>query len=139
MESQVSKQLDYKQSEYVHPDYRLTKLLPQSGLQLFNLTNTGAPDTYFEIPTKVFNLARSHLFFTLPPNPTTFRILMVMVFSFMPPSPRAINSPFYRMTKPAPLLVIRLIFYPMEKEALAVKSVDRLWLPNDYGLGSAPD
>lgn len=68
MESEISRQLDYKKNLYAHPEYSLTKLLPQSGLQTFNLSNTGAPDTYFEIPTNVFNLSRSHLYFTLTPN-----------------------------------------------------------------------
>lgn len=67
-EGEISKQLDYKKTLYSHPEYSLTKLLPQSGLQQFNLSNTGAPDTYFEIPTNVFNLSRSHLFFTITPT-----------------------------------------------------------------------
>ena len=45
---------------------RLNKILPLSGSQTVLITS-GGNDTLIEIPTKVFNLARSHLYFVFTP------------------------------------------------------------------------
>jgi hypothetical protein len=64
--SEVSNQLDYKKETYIHPSYRLNKILPQAGSQSVTI-NTGGNDTMFEIPVKAFNLARSLLCFNIEP------------------------------------------------------------------------
>ena len=65
--SQLSNQLDYKKESFIHPTYKLNKILPQSGSQSVTI-NTGGNDTMFEIPVKAFNLARSLLCFTIAPG-----------------------------------------------------------------------
>lgn len=65
--SQLSNQLDYKKESFIHPTYKLNKILPQSGSQSVTI-NTGGNDTMFEIPVKAFNLARSLLCFTIAPS-----------------------------------------------------------------------
>ena len=65
--SQLSNQLDYKKETFIHPTYKLNKILPQSGSQTVTI-NTGGNDTIFEIPaSKAFNLARSLLCFNIAP------------------------------------------------------------------------
>jgi|GEM_PF-5367726 len=67
-ESNLSSQLDYKKETYVHPSYRLNKVLPQSGTQTFTLTPAGGNDTIFEIPAYVFNPAKSFTQFNIAPS-----------------------------------------------------------------------
>jgi hypothetical protein len=68
METQSSTQLDYKKMVYMHPDYRKSKILPQSGGQTLNLIPAGGLETLFEIPVKAFNLAKSHIYFSMAPS-----------------------------------------------------------------------
>jgi hypothetical protein len=64
---QMSTQIDYKKETYLHPSYRLNRILPQVGSQNVTILPGGGVDTIFEIPTKTFNLARSVLEFTISP------------------------------------------------------------------------
>ena len=65
--SQISNQLDYKKEVFIHPSYRLNKILSQSGSQSTAI-NTGRNDTMFELPGKAFNLFRSVLSFNIAPS-----------------------------------------------------------------------
>lgn len=67
MDSKVSVELDYKKETFIAPDYRLSKLLPQSGGQTVAITTTGGQETIFELPQKAFNLSRSHITFIVTP------------------------------------------------------------------------
>jgi hypothetical protein len=68
METQSSTQLDYKKTQFVHPNYRMSKLLPQSGGQTVAISSAGGQETIFEIPVKAFNLARSFVSFVVTPT-----------------------------------------------------------------------
>jgi len=65
--SVLSQQLDYKKSAYIHPTYRLSKILPQSGQQTQTITTAGGQENVFELPVYAFNLAKSYLNFTIAP------------------------------------------------------------------------
>lgn len=66
--SVIDHSLDYSKYAYTHGSYQLTKIMQQTGGQTSSLTATGGQDSIFEIPAKVFNLARSNLSFTLTPT-----------------------------------------------------------------------
>jgi hypothetical protein len=68
MESHISHELDYKKQALIAPDYRLTKLLPQSGGQIVTITTSGGQETIFEIPVKAFNLSKSYFTFVVTPT-----------------------------------------------------------------------
>jgi hypothetical protein len=68
--AEVSTQLDYRKIDYLHPTYRYSKILPQSGGQTVTITSAGNSETIFEIPTKAFNLPRSYLYFVMNPLTT---------------------------------------------------------------------
>jgi len=61
----VSSQLDYSKVLSSHPVYSYNRILPLSGSQSTTLTASGGNETVFELPTKVYNFARSRLEFTL--------------------------------------------------------------------------
>lgn len=61
----VAPQLDYKKYNYSYPVYKQSKILPLSGTTTFNVSATGGDETLFELPPKVFNLAKSYLSFTV--------------------------------------------------------------------------
>lgn len=68
MESQIAKELDYKKQAYASPDYRISKLLPQSGGQTVTITTSGGQESIFEIPIKAINLSKSHIYFVITPT-----------------------------------------------------------------------
>ena len=61
-----TKQLEYKQKILSSPYYKYQKLPPQSAAAV-QITTTGGNDSVFELPPKVFNLARSFVTFILNP------------------------------------------------------------------------
>lgn len=63
--TQISNEVDYKSKLFVKPTYRMSRVLPYTGGQSFNVGTGGGVESTFEIPTKVFNLSRSHLYFTM--------------------------------------------------------------------------
>ena len=64
---EISSTLDYKQTQVSHSEYKLAKLLQQSGGE--SLTITAAQQTsIFEIPAVGFNLSKSQLRFTATPS-----------------------------------------------------------------------
>ena len=60
-EIRIAKQLDYKKTPSVDPKYRLTRLIQQTGGQVVQLNTAGGQESIFELPVKVFNLARSRI------------------------------------------------------------------------------
>src|SRR5258708_1999079 len=68
MESQVATQLDYKKLSYVHPTYRMLRVLPQNGSQSVSISTAGGAETIFECPQKVFNLSKSYVQFGIAPS-----------------------------------------------------------------------
>jgi hypothetical protein len=64
-EKVVTKELNYSLKESVHPTYKFYRVLTQNGSQSVTLSNTGTAESLFELPTKVFNLAKSVLKFKL--------------------------------------------------------------------------
>ena len=62
----ITDQLKYNQKILSSPYYKYQKLPPQSAAAV-QITTTGGNDSVFELPPKVFNLARSWLEFTLTP------------------------------------------------------------------------
>jgi len=72
--SHIAKQLDYKKDVYIHPSYRLNKILPQSGLTTATESLAGGQETIFELPAAyAMNLAQSFITFQFRvpagPNP----------------------------------------------------------------------
>jgi hypothetical protein len=66
MSIEISNTLDYKQTQVSHSEYKLAKLLQQSGGE--TVTITGAQQvSIFEIPAVGFNLSKSQLRFTATP------------------------------------------------------------------------
>lgn len=65
--SSLSQQLDYKKVPYMHPTYRLSKVLPQSGLQNTTISTAGGQETIFECPIYAFNLSKSYINFEIAP------------------------------------------------------------------------
>lgn len=65
-----SDELLYPPIPIVHPTYEYTKIYPQTNIQTLAVTN-GGDETIFEIPVKVFNLAKSVLSFTMTPTVAT--------------------------------------------------------------------
>lgn len=61
--SQIASQLDYKKEQYIHPSYRMTKVLPLSGSTSVPVTTGGGQETIFEIPVNAVNFARSYITF----------------------------------------------------------------------------
>ena len=64
MESRAE-QLDYAKKEFIHPTYRYTKVLQQSGGQANTITTVGGQESIFEIPIQAVNFNRSHLDFQI--------------------------------------------------------------------------
>lgn len=62
--SAIAPQLDYSKIPYLHPQYRYSKILPNTGLQSLSVTTAGGQSLIFEIPVKPINLSRSILSFT---------------------------------------------------------------------------
>lgn len=60
----TSSQLDYKKYTMVYPQYEMTKVLPLSGGNTFNINAAGV-ECIFEFPVKVYNLSRSILYFQI--------------------------------------------------------------------------
>jgi len=60
---QVSKQLDYKKEQYVHPTYKFQRISPDNGSS-FAITPSGGQETTFKIPVSAFNLSKSDIRFT---------------------------------------------------------------------------
>lgn len=60
-----AKELNYSLKESIHPTYKFYRVLTQNGSQSVTLSNTGTSESLFELPTKVFNLAKSVLKFKL--------------------------------------------------------------------------
>lgn len=61
----VGAEIDYTRKIVEHGSYEWTKILPITGGQTVALSSTSTAETMFEIPTKMVNLARSHLAFDL--------------------------------------------------------------------------
>jgi len=61
---QVSKQLDYKKEQFVHPTYKFQKIIATNGSQSVAITTSGQ-ETIFKIPISVFNLSKTDLRFTV--------------------------------------------------------------------------
>lgn len=61
--SKIAKQLDYVKDVFVHPTYRLNKVLPLSGSTTASATTAGGQETIFEIPVNAVNFYRSYLSF----------------------------------------------------------------------------
>lgn len=59
----VGSEIDYTRKIVEHGSYEWTKILPITGGQTVALSDTSTAETMFEIPTKMINLARSHLTF----------------------------------------------------------------------------
>src|SRR5690349_18735140 len=72
--SQISNQLDYKKEVYIHPTYRLNKILPLSGSTTQTVTIGGGQETIFEIPVNAVNFSKSFITFQFQipagPNPS---------------------------------------------------------------------
>ena len=64
MDTVVPTEIDYKKYEYIHPDYKLSRVTQQTGGNTVTLTSAGGNDSIFEIPAKCFNLPESYLNFT---------------------------------------------------------------------------
>lgn len=62
---QISKELDYKKAISSHPTYSYNRVLPLSGSQRTLLNAAGGNETLFEIPTMVFNFAKSRFDFDM--------------------------------------------------------------------------
>lgn len=65
--SSISDELKYTKKDYSHPKYRFNQLYPISGQQTFVVTS-GGNELQFQLPVKVFNLARSVLEMTITPS-----------------------------------------------------------------------
>lgn len=65
---QIASQIDYSKKPYLEPKYKHSQVYQQSGGQTQTLTASGGNESVFELPSKVFNLARSQLNFTLTPS-----------------------------------------------------------------------
>ena len=57
----ISKQLDYKTVDWSAPDYKFSKIFPQSGTQKLIIPIGSTAETLFELPAKCFNLSQSVL------------------------------------------------------------------------------
>jgi len=64
MESTVSKELDYKKLNYIHPTYRMTRIFAQSGATTQTISSSGGQENIYEIPIAPFNLYQSYFTFT---------------------------------------------------------------------------
>lgn len=62
--SVVSKELDYKKVDYIHPTYHIEQIYPQSGITTQTMSSAGGQENIFEIPANVFNLSKSYITFT---------------------------------------------------------------------------
>lgn len=60
----IAEELDYSKLENAAPNYRMFRLLPQSGGQTVVISPTATQEVLFELPTNVFNLAQSVLTLT---------------------------------------------------------------------------
>lgn len=67
-DEKISTELDYKKGSYSHPSYRLQKIMQQTGSQDVPLTTGGGQVSVFELPTQVYNLSKSSLYFTMTPS-----------------------------------------------------------------------
>lgn len=77
----VAPQLDYKKYNYSYPVYKHSKILPLAGTQTVTVTQAGGQETLFEIPSKVFNLSKSFLSFTMTPQASaSFNYVFADVF-----------------------------------------------------------
>lgn len=61
--SKISEQLEYKKQIYVHPTYKLNKILPIGGVTTQSVSPQGLPETIFELPVYAMNLAQSFITF----------------------------------------------------------------------------
>jgi hypothetical protein len=67
-ESKVAKELDYKSSDLVHPEYKMSKIYQQTGSQTVSITTAGNSESVFELPVNAMNLSKSVLNFTATPQ-----------------------------------------------------------------------
>lgn len=83
-----SGELLYKPIPIVHPTYEYTKIYPQTNVSTLSVTN-GGDETIFEIPSKVFNLSKSVLSFTM--TPIAANTLKTQIFAEGTPHLRSIQ------------------------------------------------
>ena len=57
----ITCEFDYQKDTITHPTYQYSKINQQSGLQTITVPTGGGVESIFELPPKVFNLARSIL------------------------------------------------------------------------------
>ena len=63
-----SPELNYKSMEYLHPNYRFTRVIQQTGGTSVTLQATGTQDAVFQIPAKAFSFAESYITGTFTPT-----------------------------------------------------------------------
>ncbi len=63
----VAEALDYTKYNYTHGTYHLTQITQNTGLSSITSSVAGGSSSIFELPPKVFNLAKSKLRYTLTP------------------------------------------------------------------------
>ena len=66
--SEIAKELDYQKRTFSHPQYKLNKVLQQSGGQAVSISGGGGQVSIFEIPAQVVNFAKTQLYYTMTPT-----------------------------------------------------------------------
>jgi len=76
-------QLNYRKDVFVHPSYRMTRVLPLSGSTIQTVNTTGGQETIFEIPVNAVNFAKSYLTFSFQIPPQTADNTAIRNYCFM--------------------------------------------------------
>ena len=68
-DSQIVTQVFYKKGDSLYPNYRLTRIIQQTGgqHQQFTIGTGSSVESIFEIPVKAFNFAQSYTAFSITP------------------------------------------------------------------------